>query len=90
MLDSCVWILQRMKKANVLPRPLAGEGWGEGRGISSQTRFGRRELWVSGSSLDLNLAFAVHEANGEAITPPGLPLPESERAAFVTDDGIRV
>ena len=27
---------------------------------------------------------------GEMITPPGLPLPESERAAFVTADCIRV
>ena len=40
--------------------------------------------------LDLNLACAAREAAGEAITPPGLPLPESERAAFVTDDCIRV
>jgi hypothetical protein len=40
--------------------------------------------------LDLNLACAAREAAGEAITPPGLPLPESEHAAFVTDDCIRV
>ena len=40
--------------------------------------------------LDLNLACAAREAAGEAITPPGLPLPEGEHAAFVTDDCIRV
>jgi hypothetical protein len=39
--------------------------------------------------LDLNLTCAAREATGQAITPPGLP-PESERAAFITDDCIRV
>lgn len=40
--------------------------------------------------LDLNLTCATREAAGQVITPPGLPLPESERAAFITDDCIRV
>lgn len=40
--------------------------------------------------LELNLALAAKEKTGEKITPPGLPLPESEHAAFITDDCIRV
>jgi hypothetical protein len=40
--------------------------------------------------LDLNLARAAREAAGHPITLPGLPLPESERSAFLTDDCIRV
>jgi hypothetical protein len=40
--------------------------------------------------LDLNLACAAREAAGESITPPGLPLPEAERPAFLTDDCIQV
>jgi hypothetical protein len=40
--------------------------------------------------LDLNLTCAAREAAGQPITPPGLPLPESERPAFLTDDCIRV
>ncbi len=40
--------------------------------------------------LALNQACAAREAAGEAITPPGLPLPAEEHAAFITDDCIRV
>ena len=40
--------------------------------------------------LALNLALATKEKSGAPITPPGLPLPESERAAFVTQDCICV
>jgi hypothetical protein len=40
--------------------------------------------------LDLNLTCAAREAAGQPITPPGLPLPESEHLAFLTDDCIRV
>jgi hypothetical protein len=40
--------------------------------------------------LDLNLALAAREKKGEPITPPGLPLPAAEHAAFITDDCIRV
>ena len=40
--------------------------------------------------LELNLALAAREKAGEAVTPPGLPLPEPERAAFVTDDCVRM
>lgn len=40
--------------------------------------------------LDLNLKLATKEKAGESITPPGLPLPESDRAAFVTDDCVCV
>ncbi|MCB1230490.1 MAG: class I SAM-dependent DNA methyltransferase, partial [Verrucomicrobiae bacterium] len=40
--------------------------------------------------LDLNLACAAKEAAGESITPPGLPLPKSEHAAFITDDCISI
>ncbi len=40
--------------------------------------------------LALNLELAAKEKAGEPITPPGLPLPESERAAFVTADCITV
>ena len=38
--------------------------------------------------LDLNLACAVKEKAGEKITPPGLPLPQEEDAALVTNDCI--
>ncbi len=40
--------------------------------------------------LELNLALAVREKNGEKITTPGLPLPATEHAAFITGDCIRV
>ncbi|MCB1089606.1 MAG: hypothetical protein KDM63_21380 [Verrucomicrobiae bacterium] len=40
--------------------------------------------------LDLNLACAAKEAAGDPITPPGLPLPPEDHAAFITDDCIRV
>ncbi len=40
--------------------------------------------------LTLNLTLATKEKAGENITPPGLPLPETERAAFFTDDCVRV
>ena len=36
--------------------------------------------------LALNQASAAREAAGESITPPGLPLPEAARSAFVTGD----
>ena len=38
--------------------------------------------------LVLNQACAAKEAAGESITPPGLPLPASEHAAFITEDCI--
>jgi hypothetical protein len=38
--------------------------------------------------LELNHACAAREKAGEAITPPGLPLPESEHAAFISMDCI--
>jgi len=40
--------------------------------------------------LTLNLTLAAKEKAGEPITPPGLPLPQTERAAFMTDDCVRV
>ena len=40
--------------------------------------------------LALNLELAAKEKDGKTITPPGLPLPESERAAFVTTDCISI
>ena len=40
--------------------------------------------------LHLNQSCAAKEAAGEKITPPGLPLPEEEHAAFVTSDCISV
>ena len=40
--------------------------------------------------LALNQSCAAREAAGEAITPPGLPLPAEEYAAFITTDCIRV
>jgi len=40
--------------------------------------------------LELNLACAVKEKVGEKITPPGLPLPNAQRSAFVTNDCIRI
>jgi hypothetical protein len=40
--------------------------------------------------LALNLTLAAKEKAGEPIIPPGLPLPEVEHAAFVTDDSIRI
>jgi hypothetical protein len=39
--------------------------------------------------LDLNLACAAREKAGEKITPPGLPLPVKDQAAFVTEDCIQ-
>ena len=39
--------------------------------------------------LALNLDCAAKEKRGETITPPGLPLPDTERAAFTTGDCIR-
>jgi len=38
--------------------------------------------------LELNHACATREKAGEAITPPGLPLPESEHAFFISNDCI--
>ncbi len=40
--------------------------------------------------LQLNHACAEKEKAGEKITPPGLPLPEKEHAAFVTEDCVKV
>ncbi len=40
--------------------------------------------------LTLNLTLATKEKAGNPITPPGLPLPEAERAAFIMDDCVRV
>ncbi len=38
--------------------------------------------------LTLNLTLATKEKAGEKITPPGLPLPDAERTAFITDDCV--
>ena len=38
--------------------------------------------------LDLNHACAAREKSGEPITPPGLPLPLSEHAAYISEDCI--
>lgn len=38
--------------------------------------------------LALNLACAAREKDGKPVTSPGLPLPVSERAAFITADCI--
>ena len=40
--------------------------------------------------LALNLELAAKEKDGKTILPPGLALPESERAAFVTIDCITI
>ncbi len=40
--------------------------------------------------LTLNLELAAKEKDGKTIAPPGLPLPEQERAAFVTTDCITI
>jgi SAM-dependent methyltransferase len=40
--------------------------------------------------LELNLALAAKEKKGEPITPPGLPLPPGEHAAYITDDCVRL
>jgi hypothetical protein len=40
--------------------------------------------------LELNLALAAKEKKGEPITPPGLPLPPSEHAAYISDDCVRL
>ncbi len=40
--------------------------------------------------LALNLTLAAKEKASDPITPPGLPLPESERAGFATTDCITV
>ena len=40
--------------------------------------------------LALNQSCALKEAAGQPITPPGLPLPEKEHGALVTEDCIRV
>jgi hypothetical protein len=36
------------------------------------------------------LALAAKEKAGAPITPPGLPWPAAEQAAFLTDDCVRV
>jgi len=38
---------------------------------------------------DLNLSLARKEKGNEKVTPPGLPLPESERMTFITQDCIQ-
>ena len=38
--------------------------------------------------LELNLTLSAEEKVGKLITPPGLPLPEAYRAAFITEDRI--
>ena len=40
--------------------------------------------------LALNLELSAKEKDGKTMTPPGLPLPENERAAFVTTDCITI
>jgi hypothetical protein len=40
--------------------------------------------------LALNLELAEREKAGNPITPPGIPLPDKERAAFITEDCIRI
>ena len=40
--------------------------------------------------LALNLTLAAKEKAGEKISPPGLPLPETERRAFITNDCVHV
>ena len=40
--------------------------------------------------LALNLELTAKEKDGKTITPPGLPLPENERVAFVTTDCITI
>jgi SAM-dependent methyltransferase len=40
--------------------------------------------------LELNHSCAAQEANGEPITPPGLPLPVEEHGVFITEDCIRI
>jgi hypothetical protein len=40
--------------------------------------------------LALNLTLATKEKAGDPITPPGLPLPEAERSAFITDDCVKI
>ena len=40
--------------------------------------------------VELNLACAAKEKNGEKITPPGLPLPPEEHVNFITEDCIAV
>ncbi len=39
--------------------------------------------------LELNLPCTAKEKAGEKITPPGLPIPREEHAAFITDDCIQ-
>ena len=38
--------------------------------------------------LELNLALAAKEKNGDPITSPGLPLPPADHAAYITDDCV--
>jgi hypothetical protein len=40
--------------------------------------------------LELNLALAEKEKKGEPITPPGLPLPPADHAAYITDDCVNI
>ncbi len=40
--------------------------------------------------LALNFTLTAKEKAGEKITPPGLPLSESERSKFVSNDCVRV
>jgi SAM-dependent methyltransferase len=40
--------------------------------------------------LDLNLSLAAKEKKSESITPPGLPLPAADQAAFITCDCVHI
>lgn len=40
--------------------------------------------------LALNLELATKEKAGNPITPPGLPLPDSEHASFITADCVDI
>lgn len=39
--------------------------------------------------VELNLAVAAKEANGEAVQAPGLPAWVTEKQRLVTEDGVR-
>jgi len=43
-----------------------------------------------GFLLELNLALATKEKKDEPITPPGLPLPPADQAAYITDDCVSI
>ena len=80
-LDSAVRAAYGMKQGTGLAKSGSG-GVGNSRSLNSEDPLA--------FLLQLNHACAEKEKRGEKITPPGLPLPSEDHAAFITEDCITV